>query len=50
MESDSISYQGPTREAAMTADTEEIIDLTDLIEEGEPSATTSRPSAEKDSL
>ena len=34
----------------MTADTEEIIDLTDLIEEGEPSATTSRPSAEKDSL
>ena len=34
----------------MTADTEEIIDLTDLIEEGETSAQASRPSAEKDSL
>ena len=34
----------------MTADTEEIIDLTDLIEEGEPSAQASRSSAEKDSL
>ena len=29
----------------MTADTEEIIDLTDLIEEGEPSAQASLSSA-----
>ena len=34
----------------MTADTEEIIDLTDLIEEGVPSPQASRSSAEKDSL
>ncbi|WP_300710285.1 hypothetical protein [uncultured Desulfovibrio sp.] len=34
----------------MTVDTEEIIDLTDLIEEGDSSARVSRESAEKDML
>ena len=43
-------FLSPTREAAMTVDTEEIIDLTDLIEEGDSSARVSRESAEKDML